>query len=178
MKRVSLLLCAATAIISLNTQAGTTQSGWKSIKLQSTEGIQVLVDYQVRDDRQPEEESSVANSIWLNVSSLGNSLSASDQVSAVLNSYLSFNTFSTDVAFISGHTVTLNYAGNGRFTAQAPDMTVFSMSDDGAGGPYISTLSLVINGQWQTNPWPLESGHFTGAKQFNDHDFSIGFDRQ
>lgn len=164
-KSLALLMPLAALTVALNCQADdqSSRTGWKKINLTSSQQTQVEVDYQVVQYN-GDGETVTADPIWINVTSSARALTASDQVRVVLNNYISFNGDTLDVNLVNGQTLDLAYAGNGRFTKTASPLQMLVVSDDGEGAPYISTLSVVVDGVWQTNPLPIRPGNFNSGE--------------
>jgi hypothetical protein len=136
---------------------------WYSTTLQSAgpNPTQIQVDYQIKamgGGRDGFELGESASPVWLNVNRAD--LGPNDKVRAVWidNVGKSYGTAPTV------YQQDLQYAGNGRFTVELPDVSLAELPRGGPDGrlfePNNPTLALVIDGDWLTDP-VSQSHNFT-----------------
>jgi hypothetical protein len=130
--------------------------GWHHANLLSRQGSTIHVDFEpVSKDANSNkpQNTTTAKNVWVNVERPG--LSPTDKVSVVLRNIDEFvgNSNSGYMRYASEQmlTVDLNYAEDGRFTGQLPDLKIAGY---GYGGiDYCRQfVATVINGDWQDDP--------------------------
>ena len=129
------------------------QSDWKHTFLQSTENIQVQVDYQVAFKDSGTAATYNATPVWLNVTGTnGRTLDDTSEIRAVLGTRMEENgTVDTSVNGndTAQQQLNLRYADSGRYTQLVEFPLLLSSSDESGGQSYGCVLSLLVDNVWQ-----------------------------